>query len=430
MNIKSLINGRDEESRPFIVIFTNTFPYGTGETFFETELPYLLSIKRPLLIVPLYREGNARKIDSSSEASITISPPLLDFNPKKKSKLFFYGLLNTAPLFFAFYHFFAQQIWRSRKRIWRFGTSFLLIRALLAKTRFFFKHPIIQNERTILYFYWGDKSVLLLPFVTLKAKTVVRFHGSDLYEEAYGFHPLRQQVLPLIDLACPVSQHGADYLKHHYDALCPPISVARLGTVDHGLSPEPNADKPFHIVSCANIIPLKRIDLIMDALLLLFRNDRFLCPVCWTHIGKGTLLHPFEKILQDSECTQKLTIRFCGPMLHKEVMAFYTKTPVDLFISTSRSEGVPVSIMEALSFGIPVMATAVGGVPELVSNDVGCLLPASPTPEEVAQRLVNFMEQAPSERNVKRKAARTAWETGWNADVNFREWANLLSICV
>jgi len=46
---------------------------------------------------------------------------------------------------------------------------------------------------------------------------------------------------------------------------------------------------------------------------------------------------------------------------HNDVLNYYASNPVDVFINTSSSEGLPVSIMEAMSFGIPVIATNVGG---------------------------------------------------------------------
>jgi glycosyltransferase involved in cell wall biosynthesis len=107
-------------------------------------------------------------------------------------------------------------------------------------------------------------------------------------------------------------------------------------------------------------------------------------------------------------------------------MEFYRNTPVHLFISTSRSEGVPVSMMEALSFGIPVMATAVGGVPELVSNHVGHLLKINPLPQEVAQAISNFISLPPAEQYVKRQAARTVWEHNWSASTNYPSFCNTL----
>jgi len=57
----------------------------------------------------------------------------------------------------------------------------------------------------------------------------------------------------------------------------------------------------------------------------------------------------------------------------------------------SETEGAPLAIMEALSGGIPVLATAVGGSPELVDGDVGTLLPVSLTAQELAGAIRAFV---------------------------------------
>jgi glycosyltransferase involved in cell wall biosynthesis len=416
------------ETSPPIVIFTNTFPFETGETFLASELPYILQLGRPVILVPLYGSGVPRPIPPSPEIPLIVTPPLLSFHPKDKGKLLFYGLFNLAPFFFALNDFFTKNIWRSFTKIWRFATSWLLIRAALSQNGRLL-HRLSEDphpEQVTFYFYWGDKSLLLLPFLRHKGKTVVRFHGSDIYEEAHGIHPFRKRVLPLIDLACPISQHGADYLRKRYGAIVPPVSVSRLGTLDHGLGPEPIPNNAFHLVSCSHVIPLKRIDLIVEALLILHREQRLPRPVYWTHIGDGPLRNQLTTAIQNAGPIDRLTIRFCGEMPHDSVMQFYREKPVDLFLLTSRSEGVPVSAMEALSFGIPVMATAVGGVPELMSDNIGSLLPANPTPEEIASKLLEFISLPKDARNAIRHTARASWETKWNAEVNFKEFRDLL----
>jgi len=424
MSIKSIMSGWDTESHPFIVLFTNTYPYETGETFLETELPHLLSLKRPIVLVPMYGQGKARFIPSSPQAPVFVAPPLLPFSPLNRRKLLFHGLCNFTPAFFAVNDFFIQKVWRSGSKIWRFATSWLLLRAALYRNRWLF--DLKHSNQVTLYFYWGDKSVGLLPFLSHKGKTIVRFHGSDLYEEANGFHPFRVRILPLIDLACPVSQHGADYLRLRYGAIAPPISVARLGTIDHGLGPVPLSGAPFQMVTCARLVSLKRLHLVWEALQLLHHTQRLPFPIQWTIIGDGPVRPELETSIKATTLSDTLSVQLLRDIPHDTVMQFYRNTPVDLFVLTSSSEGVPVSIMEALSFGIPVMATAVGGVPELVSDEVGCLLPINPPANEVALRLLDYMELPPSKRNAKRSAARNVWETGWNGDVNFKKFCSLL----
>jgi glycosyltransferase involved in cell wall biosynthesis len=64
-----------------------------------------------------------------------------------------------------------------------------------------------------------------------------------------------------------------------------------------------------------------------------------------------------------------------------------------VFISLSQHEDIPVSILEAFSFGIPVIAANVGGIAEVLQNGVnGILLSANPTAAELVEAL-NFMVQ-------------------------------------
>ena len=63
-----------------------------------------------------------------------------------------------------------------------------------------------------------------------------------------------------------------------------------------------------------------------------------------------------------------------GQVSNREVISYYMNNHVNLFINVSESEGIPVSIMEAISFGIPVIATDVGGTSEIVIDGFNGLL--------------------------------------------------------
>jgi glycosyltransferase involved in cell wall biosynthesis len=100
-------------------------------------------------------------------------------------------------------------------------------------------------------------------------------------------------------------------------------------------------------------------------------------------------------------------------------MKFYGENPVDLFMQMSQSEGgSPVSIQEAISCGIPVIATGVGGIPEIVSDKNGLLLSENPSVQEIAEAIF-FLIDHPAVALNKKSGSRQVWQDKYNSAVNF-----------
>jgi glycosyltransferase involved in cell wall biosynthesis len=76
----------------------------------------------------------------------------------------------------------------------------------------------------------------------------------------------------------------------------------------------------------------------------------------------------------------------------------------DVFCLPSRHEGLPVALMEALALGLPVVATRVGGVAELVTDGVDAVLVPAGEPDALADALV-ALAQDPARRAAMRRAA-------------------------
>jgi glycosyltransferase involved in cell wall biosynthesis len=110
--------------------------------------------------------------------------------------------------------------------------------------------------------------------------------------------------------------------------------------------------------------------------------------VVWTHIGGGECLDDVEQSLKNMG--ENVEVCLLGQLPHHDVLDYYQNNPVDLFINVSSSEGLPVSIMEAFANGIPVIATAVGGCPEIVSEDCGFLLKPNFEAIELAGIIENY----------------------------------------
>ena len=113
-------------------------------------------------------------------------------------------------------------------------------------------------------------------------------------------------------------------------------------------------------------------------------------------------------------------------------MAFYGSTPVSCLVNVSSSEGLPVSLMEACSFGIPCIATEVGGTPEVVHDGVtGFLLGKNPKAADIAAAIEKMSRLPEEQYSAMCRAARRLWEDKFNADRNYekfyRELAALLT---
>ncbi|MBA3704395.1 MAG: glycosyltransferase, partial [Bacteroidetes bacterium] len=107
-----------------------------------------------------------------------------------------------------------------------------------------------------------------------------------------------------------------------------------------------------------------------------------------------------------------------GHISQDELIYFYKKQPINLFIHLSESEGLPLSIVEAISFGIPAMASAVGGVPEIISENSGILLPVELDPEQIAIKIETFKNSSMN-TEVYRKKVKEFWNENFEAKKNY-----------
>ena len=96
-------------------------------------------------------------------------------------------------------------------------------------------------------------------------------------------------------------------------------------------------------------------------------------------------------------------LRLLGPLSGPEIAMWMNAS--DVFCLPSVSEGCPNVILEALSCGRPVVATAVGGTPELVDNDCGILIPDN-QPSTIATALTRAIERSWDRQLISKKHQR------------------------
>lgn len=156
----------------------------------------------------------------------------------------------------------------------------------------------------------------------------------------------------------------------------PSIEVLPMGSDETVVSPRERKEarsalsiERFLALSVARLVPIKRVDLAIDAAALL--PDATLALA-----GDG----PLRLALEAQARGHGVDARFLGSVAPEVRRAWMAASDVVLLASTPRSsgrtEGTPVALLEALGAGIPVVASATGGVPEVVRHEENGLLVA------------------------------------------------------
>ena len=280
--------------------------------------------------------------------------------------------------------------------------------------------PALQDRSTLVYSWWSVPEAFGIAeqLRSTGVPMVTRIHGYDLYgeQDRLGFIPFQRQLIESLARAFSASRAGERYLQSRYPDLADKLSIAYLGVDPPPTTSIPSTDGIFRIVSCSSLVPVKRIRLLIEALHILEeRGVKFE----WTHLGDG----PERASLQAQAAVLAGRARFLGQVPPEEVQAFLTRNPADVFCNVSSSEGLPVTLMEAASCGIPLFATDVGGNNEIVDDSVGRLIPHSCGPELIADVLADMAEQSDLTKRQWRRRSLERWESTFNAESNYEAFA-------
>ena len=115
---------------------------------------------------------------------------------------------------------------------------------------------------------------------------------------------------------------------------------------------------------------------------------------------------------------------FKGYMTNDLVIDFYQANSQDFIINLSSSEGIPVSLMEAMSKGIIPVATNVGEVSQIVNNNHGILLNANATSEEFVTAFKDLICKSDSDIMQMRNDCIELIRLKFNESINYAEFIN------
>lgn len=420
------------------MVLTRKYPYSFGEPFLESEISKHLSYYSKICVLAQdvsKDEKQTRNLPEGIESLITATD-----SRKKLRRL---DALHVPLLLFSCSDRMKKECVERKLNI--FQKVFLSYfearcqRVLKETINAIRKIDFEKYDQITIYSYWlfANASIAVELKKHLQDKLqykgrillVSRAHRYDIYEEAnrIKYLPYRSLLLNELDYIFPCSDDGADYLKNRYTEIKAKIEPMYLGTKDYGLSIK-NRSGVFHILSCSRIVKVKGLERLIDSLAGLKTDET---KVLWTHIGGGVegndnYFNSVKKYAKKK--LSGVSFEFLGSMPNEKVYEYYRENQIDLFVNVSYSEGLPVSLMEASSFGIPVIATNVGGSKEIIGkNGNGFLLDKNFKVEDLASMISKLIQESPTEMQARRLAARTIWEEKYNAESNYKKYAAMLA---
>ena len=165
------------------------------------------------------------------------------------------------------------------------------------------------------------------------------------------------------------------------------------------------------------LLPIKQVEVLAQALA---RWDGM--PLSWTHIGGGEGMQALCAYAEENLSRKENVIyHFMGAVKAPQINALYETKAFDVFINTSRREGVPVSIMEAMRCGIPAIAADVGGTAELVVDGCGWTFDFDEGAQGVLRCLTELSKMTLEEAMTMRKNAQDQWEKGFKSSALLEE---------
>lgn len=321
---------------------------------------------------------------------------------------------------------FQRELWREAGRMRRDGRLGLVpfLKLTMFTQRGLQMHYWLEkllrgcaDAQTTLYSCWMSYDGYAAALSKRKhpqARFVVRGHAFDVDVERNPMNPylMKEFIARQADGIYPISQAAREQYMSYMagrveESKVHVLAMGSGGALVAGCKRAPRfAQGILRVVSCAMLQPIKQVPVLVEAL-----SQWEGGPLHWTHIGGGDTMPSFRKLAEEKlDSKDNIIYELLGSLDSDQVGKVYEKKAFDVLINTSRKEGVPVSMMEVMRYGVPVIAPRVGGIPELVTPEVGFLY----EPEEGAAGVLRLLNRLNAMTEAETERMRQAAWTRWN----------------
>jgi glycosyltransferase involved in cell wall biosynthesis len=214
-------------------------------------------------------------------------------------------------------------------------------------------------------------------------------HAFDIYRDAD--HDVIARKMADARFTATVSDYNVTFLKSLVNGHPARIELVRNGIdMTRFVPPRHYPDGPFRILTVARLVEKKGIPILVNACRIL--RDRgldFRCDI----IGKGAMRADLERMIRESNLSDR--VKLLGPLPQQEIVRHYQHAHLlalpCIVGEDGNRDGLPVSIIEALACGVPVVSTPVTGIPEVVRDGINGLMVPEGDSEKLADAIQRVM---------------------------------------
>jgi colanic acid/amylovoran biosynthesis glycosyltransferase len=353
-----------------IVYVTQRLPFGIGETFITPEIEALVAAGHELLIVPRLSSDPIVHDDVAALLERTQPIPGLRQTSAALARMIAGQPVRLASAFWVLRHT------RPRRRI-VYNTLATVQSAWLATMAREWRADHIHA-------HWAHLTATL-------AMGASRLSGIPWSFTAHRYDIVLNNLLAEKLRSARFGRFVGREMLEVARSLVSPDVFARAVMIHMGvrvpLSITPPLQRATPVVLCpARLVPIKGHRHLLDAAARLVEQGvRF---ELWL-AGEGPEAAGLAARIHELSLGDR--VRMLGTMPHDELLGFYRKGLVDCVVLPSLYEAMGVALMEAMAHGVPAIATRVGGVPELLGDGAGLLVPPE-NPGALAEAIGGVLE--------------------------------------
>lgn len=316
---------------------------------------------------------------------------------------------------------FSMQMWaemshlrKDKKLSLRSALKLYLFTARGYKLYYWIQAKLHKEEQTAFYSYWMSYdgfAAALCKRKSPQSRAIARGHAFDIDVSRNPMNPylMKLFIAQTLDSLYPISETARTQIESYVQIAPEKVQVVGVGSAGGPAEkhfPAPRfQDGVFRVVSCSAMVPIKQLPLMIDTLAAWTAGK-----LHWVHIGGGAEEAAIRAYTEKQLGNHPLvTYELKGYLPPEQLQTLYATEAFDVFLNTSKMEGTPVSIMEALHEGIPVVAPAVAGIAELVDESVGCLYAQGGKAEDVLHALETVYAKTTEEAKQMSTLAQARW---------------------